>query len=1130
MRGGKVTIETANGVVLSATPNADGTLGPWSASNLHTQSGGNIENQLTNDDGTTTTHYADGSVVTSGGPAGGSQTWGPDGTYTNATPDGQVTTNHPDGSVDVRSPDGTVVTNLPDGSQTTHSPDGTVVQNNPDGSTITHNPDGTVDGTQADGTKFHQSTDGTSTSSGSDGSQTVVNSDGTTTITAPDGSTQTHWPDGSSESVNADGSKTIQQPDGTTFIHTTDGTVITQNPDGSDETRFADGTVSQTNPQGVETTWDPNGDVTTVYPNGAIVTHNADGSIDASAPDGTQVGDPNALLHNLDEQSGYMSNTHPEVFQAVQDLQRQVAANGGAWTPAELATLIAIQNAANQGADQRHEQIVKDQTDFANAGMTTMVNRLQNEQQLERDHAATQALIDKQEQYIRNHLDDFPVSKWGAVQDTLDRINSHSPNADDLNRLRVISHSMFGDSLTDGAAGKHLDDAIRLVNAPPPGPPPGTDLPSLVGAQQDFLSNHLYLLPPAQQDVIRHLIDRSYAQPTLADLATLQRASHAVFNTMQGGSEAAGAQAQIDSLNAEARMVTVQRINTAAQGVGLAIAAPIMITGAAGLVGAGGVVGGILAPVTIPGAAAAMGSVGAANFLAQGLTGAINGYYEPGQAGGIHGAVFGAAQATLPINTITAVMHGEGAVKIGLSVVQDTGNVLGAISAGHQVEGWVNQANQPGGALNRLFGEPAPPMTPDDAKFLAQRAEAGRNISDLRDAQLRSFDDPNFQRASQNLANAEGRLALNSADAAAQAEVKAARAVLDANANQQQLENATRKMLDDYQSRNLIKQMPPELQQAYIDQVKGINARVDDRFVQSLNDAGYLRGGKPFTQADLVDLRNATSTNAPMDRDLALNQMRERDLANFIKNPPPSADPDQLQRLTDRLQQIRSESALTLNGKPISPADWQVDAQTRYGKDFTAVTGKDSDLALQQVTVSTHVEAYPDLNVLKNDPANHPFDPGHAEATGGVTTAKAVDNAEKFHDQPWNAQQETARGTAKDIDTKLGPLLQAKGADPVAIQQAQDAANFLRDVGNGRYPPSQADALARSHFGTDINGLNTRVGAAITTATRFDTHVTSTADQFEKGIRGTVKLINADVKLNKLEGVQQATDKRDQGM
>ena len=1141
MRGGQVVIECANGVILSATPNPDGTLGPWSAQNLHTQSGGQVDTRITNDDGSTTTHYTDGTVTTSGGPDGSVQTWGPDNSYTNAGADGVVTTTHGDGSVDVRNPDGTVTTTLPNnGGQTINSPDGTVVKVNADG-TFTYNRDGTVDATLANGDKVHQSTDGTTVSTDPNGVQTVTNNDGTVTITRPDGSSETKWPDGSSEVVAPDGTKTITQRDGTTYIHNPDGSVQTNNPDGSDRTRSADGSITQTGPDGVQTTWNKDGSVDIMHPNGTLVTHNTDGSVDtiyadgttvthnsggtmsAMGPDGKDLGDPNSILRNLDAQSGYMSKDHPEVFQAVADLQKQVAANGGVWTPAELATLMAIQGRADLGTAQRHDEVVASQNAFADAGMDAMVKRLENEKRIEKIDADNRTQMFNQSQYIRSHLDDFPTSKWKDVEDTLTKLNSKGPNSDDLNKLKVISRAMFADGRTDGAQGKYLGNAIRIANADPPGPPPGTDLPSLVGAQQDFLSNHLHLLPPAQQEVVRRLIDKSYANPTVKDLQDLQRASHAAFNTMQGGSEAAGAQAQIDALDAEGRMVAVQRVNQAAQAVSLGMALPIMATGAAGMIGMGKIAGTILGPITIPGAAAAMGSVAAVNFTAQGLTGAINGYYEPGTAGGMSGAAFGAAKATLPINTINAVMHGDGAGTIALSVVQDTGNVLGGIAAGKQVVGWGIAAN-PGGTLDKLFGEKPLPMTPENAKFLASRTDAGRNIADLRDAQLRSFDDPNFMKASQNLANAEGRLALNAADAAAQAEVKAARAVLDANSSQQQLENTTRKMLDDYQSRNLLKQTPPELQQAYIDQVKAINARVDDRFVQSLNDAGYMRGGKPFTQADLVDLRNATSTTAPMDRDLALNQMRERELAAFIKNPPPSADQDQIQRLSQRLQQIRSDSALTLNGKPISAGDWQVDAQHIYGQEFTQVTGKNPDLALQTITTSTHIEAYPDLNVLRNDPKNYPFDPLHAEATGDVTTAKAADAEHVLgKSNPWDAQQEIARGTAKDIDTKLTPLLQAKGADATAIAQAQDTANFLRDVGNGKYPPSEAQRLTQLYFGpgATLGTVNAQVGAGIATATKFVAPGPSVADQFDKGIRTTLKLVNTAVKIDKMETLHQ---------
>ena len=111
----------------------------------------------------------------------------------------------------------------------------------------------------------------------------------------------------------------------------------------------------------------------------------------------------------------------------------------------------------------------------------------------------------------------------------------------------------------------------------------------------------------------------------------------------------------------------------------------------------------------------------------------------------------------------------------------------------------------------------------------------------------------------------------------------------------------------------------------------------------------------------------------------------------------------------------------------------------------------DPQKSLHEVTQQYHKEAYPDLNALRNDPGNHPFDPNTAEATGDVTKVKAVDVAQ--HLDSWNVDQEIARGTAKDISTKLIPLLEAQGATPDAIARAQDLQAFLKDVGNGAYPP-----------------------------------------------------------------------------
>jgi hypothetical protein len=195
-------------------------------------------------------------------------------------------------------------------------------------------------------------------------------------------------------------------------------------------------------------------------------------------------------------------------------------------------------------------------------------------------------------------------------------------------------------------------------------------------------------------------------------------------------------------------------------------------------------------------------------------------------------------------------------------------------------------------------------------------------------------------------------------------------------------------------------------------------------------------------------------------------------------------------------------------------------------------------MAMWEVTQRFHGEAYPDLNVIQNKPADYPFDPRHAETTGDVTSHKAdrinalmndpVNKPDTY--QPWNAQQEIARGAAKDMNSKLIPMLEAKGADAGTIAQAQAQADFLSEVGKGHISPTQADAIANQQFGsTDgVTGLNSRTAAAITTATKWQPQLSPppvpSAD-LGGAVKPITKIVLAGVKLDKMETSMAATQK-----
>jgi hypothetical protein len=105
------------------------------------------------------------------------------------------------------------------------------------------------------------------------------------------------------------------------------------------------------------------------------------------------------------------------------------------------------------------------------------------------------------------------------------------------------------------------------------------------------------------------------------------------------------------------------------------------------------------------------------------------------------------------------------------------------------------------------------------------------------------------------------------------------------------------------------------------------------------------------------------------------------------------------------------------------------------------------------------VEAYKDINVLQNNPIAAPFSGRWAEQTGSVSAVKVYENF-KLVDEGYlssgNAIQESARGLAKDISTKLVPLLKANpNVNPAEITYWQGMQRLLGEAGKGNVTPGQ---------------------------------------------------------------------------
>ena len=150
-------------------------------------------------------------------------------------------------------------------------------------------------------------------------------------------------------------------------------------------------------------------------------------------------------------------------------------------------------------------------------------------------------------------------------------------------------------------------------------------------------------------------------------------------------------------------------------------------------------------------------------------------------------------------------------------------------------------------------------------------------------------------------------------------------------------------------------------------------------------------------------------------------------------------------------------SQLGAGGQRLSLANFNERAQKIYDAQYAQVTSGDihsARRAFQTFTTSGHVEAYKDISVLQNNPMAAPFSGQWAEQTGSVSAVKVYENFKLLSEG--EAIQESARGLAKDISTKLAPLLKANpNVNPAQITYWQWMQRLLGEAGKGNVTPGQ---------------------------------------------------------------------------
>lgn len=237
-------------------------------------------------------------------------------------------------------------------------------------------------------------------------------------------------------------------------------------------------------------------------------------------------------------------------------------------------------------------------------------------------------------------------------------------------------------------------------------------------------------------------------------------------------------------------------------------------------------------------------------------------------------------------------------------------------------------------------------------------------------------------------------------------------------------------------------------QKAYNSHMKATHADVEAKFHEEMQKRGWNR-------QELKEFRNSASAGSVgMDHDIGL-----------IEKP---------QWVTGSDGKMALNKWLTQNGKPQTVEQWQRDAQKAWDKCYHDTTGRSARQSWETVTTSMHPESYRDLNLLGADKSR--AQAMWAQQSGDVTRYKMEHMLKDPSLSKLEALQEVSRGSAKDMGTKLIPLMEQSGAQGSLSQQAladakrhwQKVQSVLDAFGQNQIDPIYAQRRIRELTGKGI--------------------------------------------------------------
>ena len=234
------------------------------------------------------------------------------------------------------------------------------------------------------------------------------------------------------------------------------------------------------------------------------------------------------------------------------------------------------------------------------------------------------------------------------------------------------------------------------------------------------------------------------------------------------------------------------------------------------------------------------------------------------------------------------------------------------------------------------------------------------------------------------------------------------------------------------------------MQAGFDSHLQNIHAKVIERF----NALQYEKG---YNRQQVVPIRNETSKGTVgMDADFGL-----------VEQPS-------IRVLDDGT--LAPNMWMRQNYERTTKQKWMVDAQASWNKAYAEVTGGYSaKKSWENITTSIHPEAYRDMSILKADPKKGNM----AEIMEGISLSNAqqiMDVTRYKSDEMLSMTdfprlvglRESCRGTAKDMNTKLLPALDAR------IKPLKELEAKLTKSGQALWPDSARElqrlTAARDHY------------------------------------------------------------------